>query len=357
MKIITVVGARPQFIKASAVSRCIHNHMFSQINEIIIHTGQHFDFNMSEVFFEQLEIPEPQYYLNVSGGSHAMMTSRMMPGIEEILLKEMPDKVLVYGDTNSTLATALVASKLHIPLVHVEAGLRSFNRRMPEETNRIVTDHLSEYLFCPSELAVKNLINEGITQGVHFVGDVMFDVALYFTDKAERHSDILGRLDLLHQSFVLVTCHRAENTDDPERLENILSALSIMAKDDLIVFPMHPRVKKYIQSYNFTHYLDSLMVLEPLSYLDFVRLQKSARLILTDSGGIQKEAFFYRVPCMTMRDETEWTETVDLGWNQLVGSDREKILLAYENMSFERQENMPYGTGCAAKEILRKLQY
>lgn len=356
MKIITVVGARPQFIKASAISRCIRQEYCQQMTEIMIHTGQHFDANMSDIFFEDLEIPKPKYHLNIAGGHHGAMTGRMMEGIEEVVMTEKPDMLLVYGDTNSTLAGALVASKLHIPIAHVEAGLRSFNRRMPEEVNRVMTDHVSTYLFCPTTLAVENLKLEGITRGVHQVGDVMYDVALYFASKAKSQSSILEKLNLLEKNYVLVTCHRAENTDDKTRLENILKALTVIAKDSKVVFPMHPRTLKYIEVYQLKHYLQSICVVEPLPYLDLVALQQSAKLILTDSGGVQKEAFFYQVPCITMRDETEWVETVELGWNRLVGADTDKMLQALTCAQHRIQGIYPYGKGDASNIILNHLR-
>jgi UDP-GlcNAc3NAcA epimerase len=356
MKIITVVGARPQFIKASAISRCVRNDFSQEMTEIMIHTGQHFDANMSDIFFEDLEIPKPKYHLNIAGGNHGAMTGRMMEGIEEVVVTEKPDVVLVYGDTNSTLAAALVASKLHIPIAHVEAGLRSFNRHMPEEVNRVMTDHVSTYLFCPTTLSVENLKLEGITKGVHQVGDVMYDVAIYFANKAKLHSSILEKLNLSEKNYVLVTCHRAENTDDKIRLENILKALAEIAKDIEVIFPIHPRTLKYITKYNLASYLQSICVVEPLSYLDLVALQQSSKLIFTDSGGVQKEAFFYQVPCITMRDETEWVETVEFGWNTLVGADTDKMIQAVTSSSHGAQSIYPYGNGNASSIILNYLR-
>ena len=350
------MGARPQFIKASAISRCIKQEFSHQMTEIMIHTGQHYDTNMSDVFFEDLEISKPNYHLNIAGRNHGVMTGRMMEGIEEVLMAEKPDMVLVYGDTNSTLAGALVASKLHIPVAHVEAGLRSFNRRMPEEVNRVLTDHISTHLCCPTMLAVNNLKLEGITKGVHQVGDVMYDVALYYANKAKSQSFILSQLNLSHQKYVLVTCHRAENTDDKKRLEQILKALAEIAKESKVVFPIHPRTLKYIDEYQLRHYLHSICVIEPLPYLDLVALQQSAKVVLTDSGGIQKEAFFYQVPCITMRDETEWLETVDLGWNTLVGADMDKIIQAVTQAQQGTRGIYPYGRGNASYTILKHLQ-
>lgn len=355
-KIVTIVGARPQFIKAAAVSREILKHP-GVIEEVMIHTGQHYDPNMSQVFFDELEIPAPKYNLEVSGGTHGVMTGRMLEGIEKILLEEKPDWVLIYGDTNSTLAGALAASKLHIPVAHVEAGLRSFNMRMPEEVNRILADRVSTLLLCPTSVATDNLAREGIVEGVHNVGDVMYDVALYYRDRARSDSRILQTLGLETRGFVLTTCHRAENTDSCERLTEILSALSEIAKELPVVLPLHPRTRKLVADYGLQSYLQNLTVVEPLSFLDMVALEQAAKVILTDSGGVQKEAFFYQVPCITMRDETEWVETIELGWNRLVGASRVRILEAYAQ-SLERRtevQGSPYGTGSASRVILDEL--
>lgn len=355
-KIVTIVGARPQFIKAAAVSREVLKHP-DQLEEVMVHTGQHYDPNMSQVFFDELEIPAPRYNLEVSGGSHGAMTGRMLEGIERILLDEKPDWVLIYGDTNSTLAGALAAAKLHIPVAHVEAGLRSFNMRMPEEINRILADRVSSLLLCPTEAAVQHLRSEGVTAGVHNVGDVMYDVALYYCDRARATSKILQALSLQEKNFALVTCHRAENTDDPVRLEGIVSALAQIASDMPVVLPLHPRTRKLLQQFGLERHLAALTVVEPLPFLDMVALEQAARVILTDSGGVQKEAFFYRVPCITMREETEWVETVELGWNHLVGADRARILEAYAALEDGRAEvsGQPYGDGRAAARILALL--
>ncbi|MFA7351308.1 MAG: UDP-N-acetylglucosamine 2-epimerase (non-hydrolyzing) [Methylotenera sp.] len=358
MKIVTIVGARPQFIKAAAVSRVIRDNYTDKIEEILVHTGQHYDDNMSKVFFEELDIPHPKYNLEISGGQHGAMTGRMLEAIEKVLLAEKPDWVLIYGDTNSTLAAALAAAKLHIPVAHVEAGLRSFNMRMPEEINRILADRVSSLLFCPTETAVNNLKSEGVTNGVHNVGDVMYDVALFYRDRARQQSVILNNLSLAKGGFALATCHRAENTDDPQRLGEILSALAKVAIKLPVVFPIHPRTRKLVDEYGLSRHLASLIVTEPLPFLDMVALEQAANLILTDSGGVQKEAFFYGVPCITMRDETEWVETVELGWNQLVGADQKKIHKAY----LEQKTNglvtdiYPYGSGNAAYQIIQKLE-
>ncbi len=358
LKIITVVGARPQFIKAAAVSRAISSQFSNQVEEKIIHTGQHFDENMSQIFFDELDIPKPHYNLSVSGGSHGSMTGKMLEGIEEVLIKEKPDWLLIYGDTNSTLAGALAASKLHIPIAHVEAGLRSFNMRMPEEINRIVSDRISTLLFCPTETAVQNLKLEGITQGVHNVGDVMYDVALFYKEKASAQSNILERLKLEPKNFALATCHRAENTDDPSKLKEILAALAEISDECKVVLPLHPRTKKMIYSLGLGDYLHSLVVVDPLPFLDMVTLEQSAKVILTDSGGVQKEAFFYRVPCITMREETEWVETVVQGGNCLVGASQKKILNAFESMvnsASNDAQGHPYGYGDASSKLCQLM--
>jgi UDP-GlcNAc3NAcA epimerase len=355
VKIVTVVGARPQFIKAATVSRAIRNAPARQIDELIVHTGQHYDANMSRVFFEELDIPEPRFNLEVAGGLHGEMTGRMLEGIERILLDQRPDWVLVYGDTNSTLAGALAAAKLHIPVAHVEAGLRSFNMRMPEEINRILADRVSSILFCPTVTAVDNLRAEGLTEGVFNVGDVMYDVALYYRERARQSSAILKRLDLAGGDFVLATCHRAENTDDPDRLGEILSALAEIAGSLPVVCPLHPRTRKLIGQYGLEPLLAPLVVTEPLPFLDMVALEQAARAILTDSGGVQKEAFFYGVPCITMRDETEWVETVALGWNQLAGASHGKILECFAQAQAGTPATggaSPYGEGASASRIL-----
>jgi UDP-GlcNAc3NAcA epimerase len=356
MKILTVVGARPQFIKAAAVSRVIKNEYGSAVHEVILHTGQHFDENMSKVFFDELEIPTPNYNLEISGGSHGLMTGRMLEGIEKVILQEKPDCLLVYGDTNSTLAGALAAAKLHTPVAHVEAGLRSFNMRMPEEINRILTDRVSSLLFCPTETAVKNLSDEGISAGVYNFGDVMYDVALYYKHKAKRQSKILQILNLSKGNFVLATCHRAENTDDSGRLNQILIALSQMANCYPVVLALHPRTKKLIHAYGLSHLLESLIVTEPLPFFDTIVLEQSARIICSDSGGIQKEAFFYKVPCITMREETEWVETVNLGWNVLTGANTKKIIEAFHQVdSANPRVSQPYGGGDAANRVVAQI--
>lgn len=357
MKILTVIGARPQFIKASAVSRAIQaeNVRGAGLHEVIVHTGQHFDANMSKVFFEELSIPEPDYHLGIASLGHGAMTGRMLEAIESVLLKEKPDVMLVYGDTNSTLAGALAAAKLHVPVAHVEAGLRSFNKRMPEEVNRILTDHVSNLLFCPTRTAVENLRNEGIRSGVHLVGDVMFDVTLHYRELAsERHT--LEKWGLAEKGYALCTVHRAENTDDPARLQGILGALRDIADEIPVILPLHPRTRKIIDNMGQTEALRGLTVLEPLSYLEMLRLEMSAKVILTDSGGVQKEAFFHRVPCITLRDETEWVETVEMGWNVLVGADRGLVAHSWRaTRGFGRNEDV-YGDGDAAKKLTDYLR-
>lgn len=358
MRILTVVGARPQFIKAAAVSRVIRDKYQDKVEEILVHTGQHYDENMSKVFFDDLGIPAPAYNLEIAGGNHGAMTGRMLAAIEEVLLKQKPDAVLIYGDTNSTLAGALAASKLHIPVAHVEAGLRSFNMRMPEEVNRILSDRVSKWLFCPTNTAVQNLKNEGITAGVSNIGDVMYDVALYYRDVAKSRSTILENLGLKDSGFILATCHRAENTDDPAKLKEIITALADLSLDLPVVFPVHPRTRKLLSDYNLDSHLQNLKVVEPLSFLDMVALEQSAKLILTDSGGVQKEAFFYGVPCVTMREETEWVETVELGLNCLTGASAEKIVAAakkYFNCQGLSTDIKPYGEGNAAERIVAAL--
>ena len=313
LKILTIVGARPQFIKAAAVSRAIRET--DGLSEVMVHTGQHFDSNMSDVFFEELDIPKPQHHLDINGGGHGDMTGRMLMAIEPILLEEKPDWVVVYGDTNSTLAGALAASKLHIPVAHVEAGLRSFNRRMPEEINRVVTDHLSALQLCPTTTAVTNLAAEGVAAGVHHVGDVMYDATLFVTDKAEKSSAILSNLGLASKTYALATIHRAENTGDRQQLLAVVQFLQDQSRKFPVVLPLHPRTRQAALAMGVD--LDGLKVIDPVGYLDMAKLLHNALEVYTDSGGVQKEAYFHRVPCITLRDETEWTETITHGWNRL----------------------------------------
>ena len=356
-KIVTIIGARPQFIKAAAVSRAITAS--SEIKEQILHTGQHYDQNMNEVFFQKMGIKNPDWQLNCgSFSSQAEMLSVMLTGIEKALIESRPDCVLVYGDTNSTLAGALAASQLHIPVLHVEAGLRSFNKQMPEEINRVLTDHLSSQLFCPTAQAIRNLTNEGITKGVFFTGDVMYDTALQFGKVAEEKSKIIATLGLQPKNYLLCTIHRAGNTDNPERLTQIIRALVEIATPDCpVILPLHPRTKGYLIRYNLSETIatnQSLRLIDPVDYLDMAMLEKNAATILTDSGGIQKEAYFYRTPCITLRDETEWTETVDAGWNQLAGYRTEKILECLKNTPAKSEIN-DYGDGHAAEKIVQAI--
>lgn len=349
-KIITILGARPQFIKAAAVSAVFKGN----IEEILVHTGQHYDANMSDVFFEELNIPKPKYHLNIGSGSHGEQTGEMLKAIEQVLLDEKPDCVMVYGDTNSTLAGALAASKLLIPVIHVEAGLRSFNKAMPEEQNRILTDHVSSLLFVPTQTAVDNLTNEGITNGVHLVGDVMYDGILHFSKIAAEKSGILEKYQLEKNQFVLCTIHRAENTNDPARLRAIFKGLN--QSKIKTVLPLHPRTQKYISDYGIT-LENHIQVIEPVGYLDMVRLESACSKIVTDSGGVQKEAFFLGKPCITMRDETEWVETVENGWNVLVGADETKIVQAILSFEPTAERKNYFGKGNAAKLILTHLTH
>jgi UDP-GlcNAc3NAcA epimerase len=351
MKIVTIIGARPQFIKAAAVSREIAKH--SNIKEIIIHTGQHFDENMSEIFFEQMQILKPDYNLEINSLTHGAMTGRMIEKIEEVLLKEKPNWVIVYGDTNSTIAGALAAKKLHIKVAHVEAGLRSFNRKMPEEINRILTDKISDLLFCPTDQAVKNLQEEGI--GKHSLarivksGDVMQDAAVFYSNLAQKPNFKLP------EKFILSTIHRAENTDDPVRLRSIFSAFQKIADEIPIILPLHPRTKKIIK--NFELKVEDLIIVEPVGYLEMIYLLKNCSLVMTDSGGLQKEAFFFHKPCVTLRDETEWVELVENGFNVVVGSNSGEIYAAYKKM-INKNPNYNinlYGGGKASNKIIREL--
>lgn len=345
MKVLTVVGARPQFIKAAAVS----NILRTKHDEILVHTGQHYDENMSRIFFDELQIPKPDYNLGVGSGGHGNQTGNMLIKLEEIYMKENPDIILVYGDTNSTLAGALCGSKMLIPVAHVEAGLRSFNMNMPEEQNRILTDHISKFLFVPTVSAINNLKNEGLEKNVYNVGDVMFDANLHFRKKAEEKSHILDTLNLTNNDYILTTIHRAENTNDISRLKNIIYALNHSGKT--IVLPLHPRTKKYLDDYSLK-FMDNIKVIDPVGYLDMISLEMHASKIVTDSGGVQKEAFFMNKPCITMRDETEWIETVEDGWNVIVGTDSNKILDAILNFVPKNNQSNIFGDGNAASKIL-----
>jgi len=364
MKILTILGARPQFIKAGSVSREIAK--YNNITEIIVHTGQHYDANMSDIFFEEMKIPKPDYYLGIGGKSHGAMTGQMIEKIEEVALKEKPNWIMVYGDTNSTLAGAIVASKLHIKLAHVEAGLRSYNMKMPEEVNRILTDRVSDILFCPTDTAVKNLEKEGFPfvtasgnkQKIANVGDVMQDGAMFYKQFAKK-PPITNYQSLITNNYVLCTIHRAENTDDENRLRDIFEALNEIAKEKQIILPLHPRTKKIIQNLKLN--IQNLTIIDPVGYLEMVWLIKNCSFVMTDSGGLQKEAYFFEKQCITLRDETEWVELVENGYNTLVGADKDKILQAFKDI---RQLQSPitnhyslnlYGGGKASSQIVKGL--
>lgn len=347
--VVTVVGARPQFIKVAPVSRALRKK--GTVGEILVHTGQHFDFNMSDVFFAELGIAPPDHLLEVNGGGHGAMTGAMMQKLEPLLQELRPDWVMVYGDTNSTLAGALVAAKLHVPVVHVESGLRSFNRAMPEEINRIVTDHLSSVLFTSTDTATDNLMREGIAgAAIHQVGDVMYDAALLFAGEAKERSSLLAELGLSSGGFVLATVHRAENTDDLRRLKALVGGLETVASRLPVVLPLHPRTRNALAKAGMA--FDRVLTVEPLGYLDMVALESQAAVIATDSGGVQKEAFFYQVPCVILRDETEWVELVDLGWNRLAPPEQGNIAEAILGAIGRRgKKAAPYGNGDAATAI------
>ncbi|AGB49921.1 UDP-N-acetylglucosamine 2-epimerase [Methanomethylovorans hollandica DSM 15978] len=347
MKIASIVGVRPQFVKASVVSKQLRK----EHEEVLIHTGQHYDYKMNNVFFSELNIPEPEYFLGIGSGSHGYQTGEMLKKIEEVLIKEEPDIVLTYGDTNSTLAGALSAAKLHIKNAHVESGLRSFDRSMPEEINRILTDHCSDLLFCPTKNAVDNLKTEGITTNVYLTGDVMADSLLYNKEIAEERSTILSDLDLNSKEYAVATIHRASNTDNRENLTNIVDAFSQL--DETIVFPVHPRTQKLLKEYGLYESLSSsVKLVEPLGFLDFIKLMAHSKMILTDSGGIQKEAYILKIPCITLRENSEWVETIEDGWNVLVGTDKEKIFQAVNSFhpSLKLHKDR-FGNGDAAEKI------
>jgi len=377
MKIVTIVGARPQFIKAAAVRRalCAFNQSLKarsrkQIREILVHTGQHYDYLMDRVFFEELKLPRPDYHLGAGSGSHAVQTAKMLEGVERVLEKERPEITLVYGDTNSTLAGALAAAKLSIPVAHVEAGLRSYRPSMPEEINRLVADHLAWVLFCPTAQAVRNLSKEGIRNSdktvVENVGDVMYDSILYYSKLAEKKSAILKNLNLLTPdasrltNYYLATLHRAENTDDPKRLKSILGGLVEIARDLPVVLPMHPRTKKMIGVHRLLKEVKGIKLIDPVSYFDMIKLEKHAMMILTDSGGVQKEAYWFGVPCITLRDETEWGETIRSGWNMLAGTESHQIVKAVKRQKSRRclaGKTGLFGDGKAGEKIIRVLAH
>lgn len=340
MKVMTIVGARPQFIKAATVSRAARQ---AGLDEVMVHTGQHFDHAMSQAFFDELEIPAPAYNLDIHGGDHGAMTGRMLIALEPVMAEARPDWVVVYGDTNSTLAGALTAAKLHVPLAHVEAGLRSFNRRMPEEVNRVLVDHVSDLLLCPTATAVANLTSEGITRGVHSVGDVMYDATSHAIDKARETSDVLARLKLRADGYAVATVHRAENTDDDARLAAVLAWLKARATEHPVVFPVHPRTARAATRAGLD--FDGLTTCAPLSFLDMARLLDGAIAVYTDSGGLQKEAYFHRKPCVTLREETEWVETITAGWNRL-----------WRGLDYAPQREIAdYGDGRAAEKVVALL--
>lgn len=353
-KIQTVIGARPQFIKSGAISRCLQDR--ADFEEEIIHTGQHFDPLMSDVFFEELGIQKPKYNININGGSHGDMTGRMMIELEKVMVQSQPDIVLVYGDTNSTLAAALVASKLNIKIAHVEAGLRSFNMGMPEEVNRVVTDRISDFLFVPSEKAKLNLEREGFrTEQILNSGDVMYDMSLHYRNIANKFGRFISEQSLIEQPYVLVTVHRAENTNSFERLNNIVNAVEALSKQIKVKWPIHPRTRKSIEEFGLlAGREENLGLVEPLGYFDMVQAESSATLILTDSGGVQKEAFFYSVPCVTLRDETEWSELIDSGWNVLCPptSSEQIVSTVISRIGCRGAESRFYGDGTAAVKIL-----
>lgn len=353
MKILTVLGARPQFIKAAMVSKALAN--YHSFQEVIVHTGQHYDKNMSTVFFEEMEIPEPAYNLGIQSSFHGEMTGRMIEEIERIILKEKPDAVIVYGDTNSTLAGALAAAKLHVNLIHVEAGLRSFNMNMPEEINRIVTDRISNLLFCPTKAAMDNLTLEGFKYfNCKFInsGDVMLDAALYYSNLPQKTTSIFDRIGI--NEYILCTVHRAENTNDPLKLKSIVSAINTINKELPIVFPLHPRTKKTIEALDLKL---ECTIIQPVGYLDILNLLKNCSLVMTDSGGLQKEAYFFRKPCVCLRDETEWTELRDSGYIALAGSNTDNIISSFRNytkLSSSFTEKF-FGDGNASENIVSEI--
>ncbi|WP_434133612.1 UDP-N-acetylglucosamine 2-epimerase (non-hydrolyzing) [Sporomusa sphaeroides] len=356
MKIVTVVGARPQFVKAAVVSRAASEE---NITEVIVHTGQHYDTNMSDVFFQEMQIPKPNYFLGIGGKSHGALTGQMLEKIEFVLMDEKPDVVLTYGDTDSTLAGALAAAKLHIPVAHVEAGLRSFNTAMPEEINRILTDRISRWLFCPTEAAVQNLLDEGYgntcrNHHVYNVGDVMYDAALFYQKIAQPSRTVLDLLDK-QSEFYLATVHRAENTDNPERLCAIFQALDEISSHKAVILPLHPRTRKVIAGMKLP--LKNIEVIDPVGYFDMLTLLTHCNAVFTDSGGVQKEAYFFKKLCITLRDETEWVELVEYGYNALVGADKVKILDAQAGLASKRFDFSTelYGDGTAGEKIIQRL--
>lgn len=353
-KILTVVGARPQFVKAAAVSR-VFNQM--GITEILVHTGQHFDANMSDVFFEEMNIPKPKYNLEINGLNHGAMTGRMLEKIEEVLLIEKPEMLMVYGDTNSTLAGALAAKKLHIPVAHVEAGLRSFNMAMPEEINRILTDRISDILFCPTQAAINNLYNEGfknINAQIIKAGDVMQDAAIYYSTVSQSLSKIINKLNLTKGEFIVCTIHRQENTDNIKNLQQLIEGLNEINKSKRVIFPMHPRTRNIIAQNGL---ITNFIPIEPVGYFDMIELLKNCALVITDSGGLQKEAFFFQKNCVTVRDQTEWIELVEQGFNALAGTNK-NLMLSLASEMMQRENNFSvnlYGQGKASEVIASSI--
>jgi len=374
MKLVTVIGARPQIIKAAALSRAIKNHFSDRIQEIIVHTGQHYDDNMSQVFFDELGIPRPDYNLHVGSASHGVQTARMTEGLESILIKEQPDFIVLYGDTNSTLAGAVAAAKIHVPIVHIEAGLRSFNKAMPEEINRIVCDHCSTLLFSPTKAGFENLKREGFpfdneppytidNPKVYHCGDIMYDNSLHFADIAEAKTDIIQRLELTGKPFILATIHRDSNTDQPERLNAIFNALIRLSNECQVVLPLHPRTAKLLktnldgekQAQLFNN--PSISLIPPVSFLEMIALERHARLVMTDSGGVQKEAYFFQKPCIILRPETEWVEIVQTGNAILADADESRIMQAWQHFQSNPPTTFPeiFGDGHAAEFMLKMM--
>lgn len=377
LKILTIVGARPQIIKAAALSRAIKTHFSDTIKEIILHTGQHYDANMSQVFFDELGIPAPDYNLDIGSGSHGKQTAAMLSGIEEVLLKEKPNCLVVYGDTNSTLAGAIAAAKIHVPVVHIEAGLRSFNKYMPEEVNRIACDHVSTLLFSPTKTGYDNLVREGFKEShdtdevdmdhplIFHCGDVMYDNSLYFSELAEQTSKVIDKNGLEKGNYALVTIHRNNNTDIPERLSGILSALNEISLSNSLqmILPLHPRTAKIIESspdnevYKAVKENDLIKIVEPASFLDMILLEKHSKIVLTDSGGVQKEAYFFKKPCLIFRSETEWREIIEIGTGILTDADKERIMTSYETLVNKSDLSFPeiFGDGKASEFICSKM--